>query len=102
MEFRDLQIEYGVAKEDFPEWYKRYRVFLHEQAELKHIEMILKYGDGTPPMQGLRAALMFWRRTSPYGAMFNALSSPKQSAQIPCRGWTGVCRNARCTPFFFR
>ena len=29
MEFRDLQIEYGVAKEDFPEWYKRYRVFLH-------------------------------------------------------------------------
>lgn len=50
MEFRDLQIEYGVAKEDFPEWYKRYRVFLHEQAELKHIEMILKYGEGTPPM----------------------------------------------------
>ena len=77
---------------------------LRDTREMTNIFLNIKVEEIVlPPKENsLRAALMFWRRTSPYGAMFNALSSPKQSAQIPCRGWTGVCRNARCTPFFFR
>lgn len=41
--YRDLQMEYMIAREQFPAWYKQYKNDLHEQAECEHWNMVDKY-----------------------------------------------------------
>lgn len=41
--FRNLQLAFGISKKIFPDWYKKYRIRLHEQAEQEHLNIKSKY-----------------------------------------------------------
>lgn len=41
--YRDLQLENMVSKEQFPAWYRLYKMRLHDRAEAEHRDMVDRY-----------------------------------------------------------
>lgn len=41
--YRDLQLEHMVSKEQFPAWYRQYKMRLHDRAEAEHRDMVDRY-----------------------------------------------------------